>query len=68
MKYEIFNDDNEVINTIVADIDFLQVYYPGRFRELVEIASNMPKPTPVFTKDELLAQLQALQAQIMALE
>ena len=33
MNYEILNDNGEVINRIVADYDFVNQAYPGRFRE-----------------------------------
>ena len=36
MKYEILNDAGEVINTIVADLAFVEVAYPGQYREAVE--------------------------------
>jgi malate synthase len=36
MKYEILNDSGEVINTIVADQDFVDTHYPERYRVLAE--------------------------------
>lgn len=73
MNYEILDEEGNVINTIVADLDFVELHYPGQFRERVEAVSAVPKSEPAPepqppTKEELLAQLQALQAQITALE
>ena len=36
MKYEILNDDGEVINTILASLDFVEQNYPGHYREILE--------------------------------
>ena len=36
MKYEILNDKNEVINTIIADLSFVKKLYPGRYRAIIE--------------------------------
>ena len=36
MKYEILNDDGAVINTIVADQNFVDTHYPERYRLLAE--------------------------------
>lgn len=36
MKYEILNDNGEVINTIVADESFVQEHYPEKYRLLPE--------------------------------
>lgn len=36
MRYEILNDNNEVINTIIADLDFVQSVYPEKFREVAD--------------------------------
>ena len=71
MNYEILDAEGNVVNTIVADLDFVQTHYPGRFREREEVTPPAPEPAPAPaapTKEELLAQLQALQAQITALE
>ena len=68
MNYEILDEQGNVINTIVADLDFVEKHYPSQFRERVEtVAEPAPPPAPP-SKEELLAQLQALQAQIQAIE
>jgi hypothetical protein len=36
MKYEILDESGNVVNTIVADISFVEAVYPGQYRELVE--------------------------------
>jgi hypothetical protein len=36
MKYEILDGENQVINVIVADQDFVEEHYRGRYKELVE--------------------------------
>ena len=71
MKYEILNDLGEVINTIVADAAFVEKHHPGKHRLISseeDVASVVePEPVPAPTKEELLDQLEALQAQITAL-
>lgn len=69
--YEVLNESGEVINTINCDEAFVAQHFPGMYR-LVEDnpapAEIIPAPTPATpTKEELLAQLQTLQAQIEAL-
>lgn len=69
MRYEILNKAKKVINVIVADAAFVEAHYPGNYRLISgeeEAAEPLPAPSPP-TKEELLAQLQALQAQITAL-
>jgi hypothetical protein len=36
MRYEILNDDGEVINTIIATAEFVEANYPGKYREVSE--------------------------------
>ena len=36
MKYEILDGKNQVINVIVADQDFVEEHYRGRYKELVD--------------------------------
>ena len=67
MNYEILDEQGNVINTIVANLDFVEKHYPSQFRERVETVPEPTAPEPP-SKEELLAQLQALQAQIIALE
>lgn len=43
MKYEILDDNGNVINTIIADEAFVKEHYPGRYRAIPE-----PPPPPVF--------------------
>ena len=33
--YEILNDNQEVINTIIADLEFVEQIYPGHYREVL---------------------------------
>jgi hypothetical protein len=40
MRYEILNESGEVINTILASIDFVEKHHSGRYREVVQ-----PQPT-----------------------
>lgn len=62
MRYEIINDNNDIINTILADPDFVESAYPGKYR-LVEESTSDPKKTVfsklefqlLFTFDELVA-------------
>lgn len=69
MKYKILNDVGEVENTIVADEEFVEAHHPGRWRAVEEVVVDAePVIEPVApTKEELLAQLQAIQAQIQTL-
>lgn len=69
MRYEILNDAGEVENTIVADEAFVEAHHPGRWRAVPEVSVDAePVIEPVApTKEELLAQLQALSAKIQSL-
>lgn len=49
MIYEILNDSGSVSNTIVADLEFVQAAYPGRYREV-------PQP-PVDTRPPVITKL-----------
>lgn len=49
MIYEIFNDNGEVINTIIADETFVEKNYPGHYR-LVGPEPAPPSPPPIITK------------------
>lgn len=44
MPYEILDENGDVVNTIVADLSFVQEHFPGKFRELV-----IPPTPPVAT-------------------
>lgn len=44
MNYEILDEEGNVINTIVADLDFMEEHYPGQFREREEV-SLPPRPS-----------------------
>ena len=71
MRYEILNGDGNVINIIIADAEFVEAHFPGQYRLVEDESLPVPEPAPPPpppTKEELLARLQALQAQIMALE
>lgn len=52
MIYEILNDNGEVVNTIVAELDFVELVYPGKYRE-VYVPTN-----PVKVKAEIVAATQ----------
>ena len=49
MIYEILNDAGEVINTILADEEFVEKNYPGHYR-LVGPEPASPFPPPIITK------------------
>jgi hypothetical protein len=71
MRYEILDGDGSVVNTIIADVEFVEAHFPGQYRLVEDESLPAPEPAPPPpppTKEELLAQLQALQAQIIALE
>lgn len=50
MRYELLNDNNEVINTILADPDFVESTYPGKYRLIEESITELKKT--VFSKLE----------------
>lgn len=55
MIYEILNPQGQVINTIVADWDFIASNYPdGNYREVPEVPAPEPEPV-VYTKMTKLA-------------
>jgi hypothetical protein len=73
MRYEILDSDGNVVNIIIADAEFVEVHFPGAYRLVEDTSLPVPEPLPAPlptppSKEELLAQLQALQAQIEALE
>jgi len=49
MIYEILNDAGEVINTILADEEFVEKNYPSHYR-LVGPEPASPSPPPIITK------------------
>jgi hypothetical protein len=50
MIYEILDDTGAVVNTIVADLAFVEENYPGRYREV-------PQPPPVDTRPPVITKL-----------
>jgi hypothetical protein len=50
MIYEILDDTGAVVNTIVADLAFVQANYPGRYREV-------PQPPPVDTRPPIITKV-----------
>lgn len=50
MIFEIFNDSGEVVNTIVADLEFVQANFPGKFREV-------PQPPPVDLRPPVITKV-----------
>ena len=42
MLYEIIDENDEVENTIVASLEFVENNYPGRYREKVEESTSEP--------------------------
>lgn len=36
MKYQILDDSGNVVNTIIADQQFVETHYPGKYREVAE--------------------------------
>lgn len=58
MRYEILDDNGNVINTIIADLQFVEVNYPGQFREVPELPQRIVQLTKLeflnrFTDEEL---------------
>jgi len=50
MIYEILDDSGAVVNTIVADLAFVQANSPGRYREV-------PQPPPVDTRPPVITKV-----------
>ena len=50
MIYEILDDTGAVVNTIVADLAFVEENYPGRYREV-------PQPPPVDTRPPVITKV-----------
>lgn len=63
MKYEILDDEGNVINCILADLNFVESQYPGRYRELIEQSINVAKVPQVITPFQAKAAL--LQAGVL---
>ena len=55
MRYEILDDDGNVINTIIARPDFVELNYPDHYREVTE---DMPNSQP-----NIQAEIEALERQ-----
>ena len=53
MIYQILDDKGNVINTIVADEEFVQKEYPGHYRQLPD---PVPTPTWVITKVAMISR------------
>lgn len=74
-------ENGVAVNVVIADVEFAAqqgwvecpdagpgwTYADGVFTAPVVVEPPTPEPTPAPTKEELLAQLQAIQAQIQAL-
>jgi hypothetical protein len=46
MIFEIYNSDGELENTIIAELDFVEQYYPGRFKQVEELEEPPLPPKP----------------------
>lgn len=55
MKYEILNEQGEVINTIIADATFVEQHYQDQYRELPEEPTQpVIEPKTTLTKLEYM--------------
>jgi hypothetical protein len=57
MIYEILDDTNTVINTIVAELSFVEENYPGHFRDVTPPAPPPPPASTIITKLALLNRM-----------
>lgn len=48
MIYKILNDSGEVVNTIVADLEFVETNYPNKYQEVPQ--PPLPPPPAIITK------------------
>lgn len=44
-RFKIFDEGGEHINTIIADLEFVEAAYPGRFELVPEALERLPVPT-----------------------
>lgn len=56
MIYNILDDSGNVINTIIAEADFVEAHYPGHYA-LVGPEPAPPAPPPIITKIAMLTRL-----------
>lgn len=56
MIYNILDDNGNVINTIIAEADFVEANYPGHYA-LVGPVPTPPAPPPIITKIAMLTRL-----------
>lgn len=56
MIYNILDDNGNVINTIIAEADFVEANYPGHYA-LVGPEPAPPAPPPIITKIAMLTRL-----------
>ena len=56
MIYNILDDNGNVINTIIAEADFVEANYPGHYA-LVGPEPTPPAPPPIITKIAMLTRL-----------
>ncbi len=56
MIYNILDNDNNVINTVIASEDFMEANYPGHYM-LVGPEPTPPAPPPIITKIAMLTRL-----------
>ena len=65
MKHEILNDEGEVINIIVADRNFVETHYQGKYREFKEdpeVLKNLLAVEIRYKRDVLLKETDWTQA------
>lgn len=53
MIFQILDDSGNVINTIVADLSFVEEYYPNHYRQLPD---PVPPPTWIITKVAMISR------------
>jgi hypothetical protein len=63
MRYNIKDENGNVINTVIADLAFVQVNYPGRFEEVADAPITPPADYAV-SKRALYNRLDALVPEI----
>lgn len=55
MIYQILDDDGNVVNTILAEADFVEANYPGHYR-LVGPVPEPPPPPNIITKIAMITR------------
>ena len=57
MNYEILDTKSKVINTIIAEQDFVETHYPGKYKDVTPKPMPEIKTAPIKTLEEKIDEL-----------